>query len=84
MTILAFAAIFAGMGLAGPHRGLFPAILMVGGVFIGSSIWWMILSGSVGLIRSHLNPAGFLWVNRISGLIIILFGLWILGGLKSA
>ncbi len=83
MTILSFAAIFAGMGLAGPHRGLFPAILMVGGVFVGSTFWWMILSGSFELIRSRLNSASFLWVNRISGLIIVLFGAWILGGMNS-
>lgn len=83
MTILSFAAIFAGVGLAGPHRGLFPAILMVGGVFAGSTFWWLFLSGSVGLIRSRLHPTSFLWVNRISGLIIVMLGVWVLGGLKS-
>jgi threonine/homoserine/homoserine lactone efflux protein len=84
MTILSFVAIFAGMGLGGPHRGLSNAILMVGGVFTGSTFWWMFLSGSVGLIRSRLHPSSFLWVNRISGSIIAIFGVWVLAGLKNS
>jgi len=81
ITILSFAAIFAGIGLGGPQRGFPPAFLMVNGVFFGSIVWWTVLSGSVAAIQSRLNPVRLIWINRISGLIIASFGLWILAGL---
>jgi threonine/homoserine/homoserine lactone efflux protein len=81
MTILSFAAIFAGIGLGGPQCGFTPAILMVNGVFFGSIVWWTVLSGSVAAIQSRLNPVRLLYINGISGLIIASFGLWILAGL---
>lgn len=46
MTILSFAAVFAGLGLAdtGGHG---PAVWMVAGVILGSALWWFALSGGV-------------------------------------
>jgi threonine/homoserine/homoserine lactone efflux protein len=74
MTILAFAAIFAGLGV-GTTGGNYPAAgVLVTGVFAGSAIWWLFLSGAVGLFRRSISPAGMRWINRISGLIITAFG----------
>jgi threonine/homoserine/homoserine lactone efflux protein len=75
VTILAFAAIFAGLGL-GKTRGDYTAgILLVGGVFLGSAVWWMFLSTGVGLFRTWFNGPRLGWVNRLSGTIIAGFGL---------
>ncbi|WP_159947900.1 LysE family transporter [Rhizobium sp. 18065] len=77
-TILSFAAIFAGLGLAADAGG-WSAALLVAGVFIGSLGWWFFLSGMVSLLRSRL-PKGFVvWVSRISGTVLLLFGLVSLG-----
>jgi len=78
MTIISFAAIFAGLGLAGTGGNYASAGVLVLGVFSGSALWWFILSGGVGLFRARFNPAGLRWVNRISGAIIIGFGLFAL------
>jgi threonine/homoserine/homoserine lactone efflux protein len=78
MTIISFAAIFTGLGLAGTGGNYVAAGGLVLGVFIGSALWWLILSGSVGLFREKFNPHGLQWVNRISGAIITGFGLWTL------
>jgi len=75
MTILSFAAIIAGLGLAATSENFMSAGAVVLGVFIGSSLWWLILSGSVGVFQEKLDPQGLQWVNRISGAIITGFGL---------
>ena len=77
-TILSFAAIFAGLGLA-QQAGAGAAALVVAGVFAGSMLWWVMLSGGVALAHRRL-PAGFaLWVARGSGLVMLGFGLWAVG-----
>ena len=78
ITILSFVAIFAGLGLAGTASHYASAGVLVLGVFIGSAVWWFLLSGGVGLFRDKFNPRALLWVNRISGLIILGFGIFAL------
>ena len=75
MTILSFAAVFAGLGLGGAAADYAGAALLVFGVFLGSALWWLCLSGGVGLFREKLHDEHFRWVNRISGVIITGFGL---------
>jgi threonine/homoserine/homoserine lactone efflux protein len=74
MTILSFTAIFAGMGLAATAGNYAEAGLLVVGVFIGSALWWMTLSIGVGAFRAKFDLAALRWVNRLSGLIILAFG----------
>lgn len=81
MTILSFTAIIAGLGLANTGGNFMPAGAVVLGVFIGSSLWWLILSGGVGLFRERIDYQGLRWVNRISGAIITGFGLFALSSL---
>lgn len=73
MTIFSFAAVFAGLGLAGAEAGYGAAAAMVAGVFCGSALWWLLLSSSVGLLRARTGPKILRWVNRASGLVIIAF-----------
>jgi threonine/homoserine/homoserine lactone efflux protein len=75
MTILSFAAIFAGTML-GDTTG--SPLIMVVGVFVGSAAWWLTLSFVVGVLRDRLTQAHMAWINRISGVIIIAFGLYAL------
>jgi threonine/homoserine/homoserine lactone efflux protein len=81
LTILSFAAIFAGLGLANTSGSYVSALILVLGVFLGSASWWLLLSGGVGVFREKFNAQGLLWVNRISGVIITVFGMVALGGL---
>lgn len=75
LTIISFAAIFSALGLATGGGNYLSAGVLVLGVFMGSALWWLILSGGVGLFRTRFNLRGLVWVNRISGLIITGFGL---------
>jgi threonine/homoserine/homoserine lactone efflux protein len=74
MTILFFAAVFAGLGLGSTNGNYMSAGVLVFGVFLGSALWWVVLSGGVGLFRSKFNAHRLQWVNRISGVIITGFG----------
>ena len=75
MTILSFAAIFAGLGLASLRGDRASAGILVLGVFLGSAAWWLLLSGGVGLFREKFGAGAMQWVNRISGGIITAFGI---------
>jgi threonine/homoserine/homoserine lactone efflux protein len=77
-TILSFAAIFAGLGLANAGGDYGSASIMVLGVFLGSALWWLILSGGVSLLRGKFTPGMLRWVNKISGAIIAGFGVAVL------
>jgi threonine/homoserine/homoserine lactone efflux protein len=74
-TILSFAAVFAGFGLVGTSGDYVSAIVLVLGVFAGSALWWLLLSSGVNLLRSRFNQHGLQWLNRISGALILGFGL---------
>ncbi|MGW8301321.1 MAG: LysE family translocator [Desulfobacterales bacterium] len=74
MTILFFAGIFAGLGIVSESIHYASAGLMVIGVFSGSGAWWLLLSGATGIFRNKISEGKFALVNKISGFIILGFG----------
>jgi threonine/homoserine/homoserine lactone efflux protein len=79
MTILSFVAIFAGMGIASTGGDCRAALSLVVGVFLGSALWWLTLSGGVGFLRNVFgSPTGLRWINRVSGVVITGFGVYAL------
>lgn len=82
LTILSFAAVFAGIGLGGTNRSYVSAAILVLGVFAGSALWWFFLSGGVNLLRGKFTPGWLLWINRVSGSMLTLFGVFALISLK--
>lgn len=81
LTILSFAAIFAGLGVADTAGDYGAASVVVIGVFVGSALWWLLLSGGADRLRDRFTPTALQWVNRLSGLIITLFGILALAGI---
>ncbi len=82
MTIFAFMAVFAGLGVGQTIHGYAAAALVVLGVFLGSAAWWFLLSGGVSLLRSKFGTGALLWVNRAAGVIIAGFGIAALVSLR--
>ena len=72
LTIFAFIAVFAALGLG--NEVLFSGSALVLGVFIGSFLWFLSLSSGVMLFRKKLDLEGLKWVNRIAGILIIISG----------
>ena len=79
-TILAFAAIFAGLGLAS-SADYATAAWIVLGVFLGSAAWWIVLAAVAGRLRSRLAPGLLRGINVLSGISILAFALWQLADL---
>jgi threonine/homoserine/homoserine lactone efflux protein len=73
MTILSFAALFAGLGVTSGVTG--DAALVVIGVLLGSTSWWVVLTTVVATLRARVTPGWIHRVNLVSGLIIGAFAL---------
>ena len=82
MTILSFAAAFAGLGLADGVTGPGAGIPLVAAVFLGSMCWWALLSGTVGLLRGTIGARALRAVNWSAGLLLVGFGLAAVAGLR--
>src|SRR5574340_244954 len=83
LTILSFAAIFAGIGVGSASKNYISAAAVALGVFSGSTLWWIILTSAISLFRKKLNTRWLLWINRVSGVIITIFGIAALISLLS-
>lgn len=80
ITILAFAAAFAGFGLINPDDGHNYAALVVAGVFLGSTVWWFTVSWLASLLRRKLNSQVMQRITQISGMVITVFGVLLVLG----
>jgi len=80
-TILSFMGVFAGFGL-GVSPAYQSASLLVFGVFIGSALWWLSLSGGVGILRLQFRSKWMQAINWLSGGFIFAFGLYVLTMLR--
>jgi len=73
MTILAFLSLFAVFSI--DTTDVFSATQVVLGVFLGSITWWIVLSLFGSFLGSKMDVTVLSWVNRVSGIIIVSFGL---------
>ena len=80
LTIFAFIAVFAAFGL-GDGLSFFSAVVLVVGVFIGSCLWFFLLTSGTILIRKKLDLVVLKWVNKIAGILIIISGFIVIGSL---
>lgn len=76
LTILSFAAVFAGLGvgITGTNKSYVTAFMVVLGVFAGSALWWLLLTSALRLLRARLTPRWLRWINRGSGAMLVIFG----------
>ncbi|HSW53512.1 MAG TPA: LysE family transporter [Ignavibacteriaceae bacterium] len=80
LTIFAFIAVFAALGL-GDGLSFFSAVVLVAGVFIGACLWFFLLTSGTILFRKKLDLVGLKWVNKIAGILIIISGFIVIGSL---
>lgn len=78
VTILSFIAIYAGWHVPTLHGHYLAAALLMMGVFIGSALWWAVLFAALTLFRLHISHAFLGWVHRVSGVVIVGFGVTVL------
>jgi len=80
LTIVAFVALFTGLGVGGLRAGFLGATFMVLGVISGSVLWAVVLSFGLDSFRANFNSLVLKVVNLISGLIIVGFAVSMLIG----
>jgi len=74
-TVLAFIAIFGGLGHYRPdHHDYIGALMMVAGVSAGATTWWVLISGMVTHFRARIDDAWLGRANHIAGVILMGFG----------
>jgi len=71
ITIFSFIALFGGMSAEADFGT--SAFVLVAGVFCGSALWWLLLSGGVSILRGRFNANVMAWVNRLAGAVILGF-----------
>lgn len=79
MTILAFVGLVAGLGAQASMDPAAPYWL-VAGVFLGSALWWLILVHVALMARSRITPRVTRWFDLASGLVLLIWGVWIVSG----
>jgi threonine/homoserine/homoserine lactone efflux protein len=75
-TVLTFAAIIVGLGLLPDLASRMDGLVFVGGVFVGSTAWWVILSGVGGNLGDRLPRGAIRWTRRIAGVVFVGFGVY--------
>lgn len=78
LTLIFFITILPGFGVVAQDTTLIAAIPFVTGVFLGSILWWLVLCGSLGSVRSRLGTGSLRQINRVSGVLITCFGVGML------
>ena len=73
LTIVLYAGVFAAIGL-GTGSGFADAAVVSLAVLVGSGLWWVVLCAIVAWLRGRVSATALLWVNRISGAALIVFG----------
>lgn len=76
-AILTFLFAFSWFGIDG-QTGIADGAGLVCGVFIGTYIWWGALSGAVTLLKKRAKKDHLAVMNRMFGIILILFGVVVL------
>jgi uncharacterized protein (DUF924 family)/threonine/homoserine/homoserine lactone efflux protein len=78
VTILAFIAVFAAMGVDHLDDSKEQPITLVLGVGLGACGWWLSLSTIIMLMRHKLSENILIWINKSSGGVLVAFSAIIL------
>ena len=67
MTFVAFAAVFTTMGIGAVRGRPILTAELVGGVLLGSELWWLILCGGAHALRHHFDFRKLTTMNKATG-----------------
>jgi len=72
---LTFTAFFAFWGIRGDWIDKIERIWLLGGVFLGATIWWIMFSYAISKLRKIFKMRYITFLNRFSGGCVIILGL---------
>jgi threonine/homoserine/homoserine lactone efflux protein len=74
MTILGITGIFAGLGVLAAIDTHLHAAVLIAGVFSGSLLWWIILSGIGMFLRDRVSGTVVRRINQLCGIVLAVVG----------
>lgn len=74
LAVFLFVAAFAGIGIVSSNDSSIKSTFIITGVFAGAMVWWGVLTFLVDMFRKKFRLKQLWWINKIAGLIIIVFG----------
>ena len=83
LIIFIYITLFARFNFIAPEEKLFSIMLGIVSILAGALSWWLLITFLVGKLRKFMNYRSLLIMNKIIGLIIILFSVYLLFTLVS-
>lgn len=84
LTILGFTAVFASFGVVDRALSAADAAVLLAGIAVGAATWWGSLVAAVATFRDRLGDGRMEIVNRVSGWLMVTFGVGALASLLVA
>jgi threonine/homoserine/homoserine lactone efflux protein len=75
ITILAFGAFYTSFGLLESDTRTSTILILILAVYGGAILWWLCLIGIVTIFKKRIRLRNLLWINRITGLLIVIFAI---------
>ncbi len=76
VVVFFFIATFAGTSIFGTEPTMVNEAMVIIGVFLGATFWWYTLSTIIDLFRKKFRLRSLFVINRVSGVIISILGLF--------
>lgn len=72
LSVFVFIAIFTSYSIVLQFSHPLEALLTIGGIFLGGSLWWIIITGLANIFRHKFTINTLYWANRVIGLGVII------------
>jgi len=83
LTLLGFFALFSFLNAITDYHGIDDILILIG-VFMGTTVWFGLLTVIATVLKKRFNMENLRWLNKMMGLLTISFGIFmILKTLKS-
>jgi threonine/homoserine/homoserine lactone efflux protein len=76
-TLIVYAAAFTALSISPAEDSFTQGVALVGGVFVGANGWWFSLNTAVRLMHRKISNTHLLWINRVSGIMLCGFSVYI-------
>jgi len=78
IAIFTFGGLFATLGVLNDQSTFSQISIMIVGVLTGALTWWTTLVLVVNIFRSRIRLRNLFWINRITGIVVFVFGILLL------
>ncbi len=78
MTIIAYMTVLALFNVMTAESGPATSTILLAGIFLGSTIWFFLLTGLAVFIKQKLSDRSLVRLNKLLGVVLLVFGVYLL------